>query len=252
MTHLKVAARILIRHRITSAINVLGLGMALMVCILALVYVEHEWTYDAFHERGDRIYVVCQAVQLPGRGTAERSASVPTIIEEALRRDVAGVAHVVSMQRHYPAVQHRGGAMEEWGEAVDPEFFEAFTFPLQRGDRGSALKDPRSVVLAPGTAAKYFGDADPMGQSLTLEFRKPSRGTGPTPGPDVRNFTVTGVLAPIPDNSSLRLNLIIPKRGNEDLTPLGLPLLWVELAEGVSPRAVEEQLGKLARVEALP
>ena len=151
---------------------------------------------------------------------------------------------MVSMLTHYPAVRRRGGPIEEWGHAVDAELFETFTFPLSRGDPASALSDPRSLVLAPGTAAKYFGDADPMGQTLTLKFKRFSRDAGDTPSPEVRTFTVTGILAPIPDKSSIRLNMVIPKMGNEDLTPRGTRSLWVELAEGVSPRVVEEQLAK--------
>lgn len=252
LSHLKIAARILIRHRIQSAINVVGLGSALMVCILALVYVEHEWQYDAFHERADRIYVACQTVKLPGVPTGERSASVFPAIEQALRQEVTGVARVVSMQRLYPRVRHRGETLDEWAHAVDPEVLETFTFPLSRGDRASALSDPRSPVLAPNTAAKYFGDADPMGQTLTLEFKRFSRGAGPTPDPDVRTFTVTGILAPIPDNSTIRPNMLIPKRGNEDLTPTGTRTLWVELVEGVSPRAVVEQVARATRTAPPP
>ena len=100
-----------------------------------------------------------------------------------------------------------GSSSEEEFLAVDPAFFEVFDFPLLLGDAATALAERNSVVLSYEMAQRLFGDADPLGQNLTM------RGTRS----DVEDFTITGVAAPVPHTSSIQFNMLLPFENTEFL-----------------------------------
>lgn len=242
----KVALRVLVRHRTTTAINILGLSLALAVCTLVGVYVEHEWGFDGFHGKADRIYVVWERLTMAQMAQPQQMTRTTPAVEEAARTGVSGVERVAKVASLSGGVVGRGETVKLQGAAVDREFFEVFDFPLKRGDPATVLVDPRSIVLSAEAAATLFGGADPVGQSLTMSYQGFSP-VGRTEPMEV-DLTVTGVLAPIPANSSVRPQMLAPLTLLESVPRTGgMDKLYLLLSQGADPVRIEEALTATAR-----
>ena len=206
--YLTVAYRNLVRYKVYSAINITGLAIGIAFCILTFLYIHHEWTYDAFHKNADRIYRVYAEYRGPDN-KFYRTPTLPTALRNELVQTATGVDQTVQL------VAGRGDDPDDqeiqvtYGEQifklpfliVDPEFLDIFSFPLRSGDSEIALKHPQSVVLSTETAKKIFGDENPIGKQLTLRSLWSH---------ERADFTVTGVAEPIPDNSSLQFEMLLP------------------------------------------
>jgi len=199
-----VAWRNLIRSRIFSVINILGLAIGLSVCALIYHYVRFEKSYDRFHANADRIFRVALANNTPTGmdATAVNHPAVGPALEkdfpevEASTRFVRTTLFVNSMTLSY---DEPGGEPLTFNEEkmylADASFLTIFSFPLLEGVAESALKEGRSVVITERTRKKYFGDSPALGKQLNL-----NRELG---------LTVTGVLKDIPENSHLQFDVLV-------------------------------------------
>ena len=233
--YLKVAYRNLLRHPLYAAINVVGLGIAIAFCVLAFLYVRHEWTYDAFHENADRIY------RIYGENDRGRvSPNAPAALAPALAEVLPDV-RLVRINSRYRFIQHRGTTIEERIHFADPEIFEVFSFPLLKGDRATALEDPHGVVITEHLAEKYFPDEDPMGETLSIQ-------TGDAGNTGIRDLTFTGIVESIPKNSSIRFGLLcrLDFDGSEPRWQRRFLKTYALLPDHVSPSEVERRLENLA------
>ena len=199
--YVKIAYRNLLRHKGYAVINVCGLALGIACCLLIGLYVQDELSFDRFHERGERIYRVNQHVTRADVGD-ETWAWTGGGLGEDLEADFAHVEAVVRFTQRAGIVRYeREGAgdvrsfREEDVLFTDPEVFDVFTFPLVRGNPETALQDPGSIVVTRSMAAKYFGEEDPIGE--TLEY-------------DGRPYTVTAIAADVPPNSHLRFDFLLP------------------------------------------
>jgi putative ABC transport system permease protein len=156
--HLLVAFRQWRRHQGYAAINILGLALGVAACLLILHYVQDEWAFDRFHEKGDRIY------RLVSEG---EFAAVGWPYGRILTQEYPEVEDVVYM-RTWPVLPllHEGERYYEQFAYADPNFFEVLDFPLIDGDPATALAGPYSIVLSERLAARLFGDASAVGQSI--------------------------------------------------------------------------------------
>jgi putative ABC transport system permease protein len=186
--YLKIALRNIIRHKGHSFINIAGLAIGMAVCILILLWVQHELSYDKFHEKADNIYRVIQ----------ERSPVTPTPLAPTLKKEIPEVIH---------ATRYRwvGSPLIKYGEKsfsdeklylVDPSFFDIFSFKFLKGDPASSLNNSFSAVLTEKTAQKYFGDEDPIGKFLLVDNRLVVK--------------VTGVIENVPQESHIQFDLLSP------------------------------------------
>ena len=192
-SNLIIALRVLGRNRTISLINVVGLSAALAVVVLCLLFVRHETSYDSWHEKGDRIFLIySDPIEPEPAPSTMRGYS----LREAVRTEVAGIRESVSMWTGHGKVSYGDANFDEFLLAVDPSFLTMFTLPLAAGDAVTALDDPQSVVLAHETAQKYFGHDVPahamVGEHIRLYTFTP-KGT-----PIEVERIVTGVLAPLP------------------------------------------------------
>lgn len=169
--YIRVAFRNLLKSRVFSAVNILGLAIGMSATFLIFEYVQYEWSYDKFHEDGDRIYRV-----LTNRHILSGDALFATThpgVAKALERDFPEVelaarmvpqSAILTDGSSWSYVNERGEytTFKEKGVYnVDPDFFELFSFPLLRGNRATALSDPSSVVISESIAQKYFGGTIP-------------------------------------------------------------------------------------------
>ncbi|TWB45747.1 ABC transporter permease [Nitrospirillum pindoramense] len=213
--YLTVALRMLVKHRLYSAITVAGLALGLTAAILIGLFVHNELTYDRDVTDADRIQQVLVTATLPGRAP-EDGAALPMPVGPALRQafpqvaDMTRVAAQTSTVKRAAADQD-GALFSEQAAVADASFFHLFDWPFLAGDRATALDDPNSVVLTAKTSAKYFGDADPLGRTLSV---------------DGHLLRVTGVVRDLPANTQFAFALLIPMDSQANQIPDYLRQHW--------------------------
>lgn len=178
LSYLKTAIRNIVKHRMTSAINVLGLTLGLSVALLIYLYVHNELSYDTRHDRGQEIYRVLRKGDLndvryrigvtSGPFAGALKNDFPDVIGESIRVMPADglVAH--GENKFY----------EDRVYLADANFLEVFSFPLAAGDKETALSDPSGIILTREMSEKYFADQDPIGKTVTLDNRYEFKVTG--------------------------------------------------------------------------
>ena len=182
--YLTVAIRNIARNKTFSAINILGLAIGMACCILILLYVQDELSYDQHHEHAHRIYRI--AIEAKIGGVMRQAPVTPFPMGPALVKDYPEVIESVRFfDGHDPRslVENQQGQIffEDNLWFTDPNFFQVFTFPLSKGDPETAFLEPYSVVITEAVAQKYFGEQDPIGQILSfyeLERKRAFKVTG--------------------------------------------------------------------------
>ena len=256
-SNLIIALRVLGRNKTISLINIVGLSVAFAVAVLCLLFVRHETSFDAWHEKGDRIFAIYGDPLEPESGAPfNRSTTVGYHVREIVCTKVAGIRESVSMKAGYGKVSYGDANFDESFLAVDPAFLTMFTLPLAAGNAATALDDPQSVVLSHETAQKYFGPDVPahamLGEHIRLHTVERDYSTSPTKETPIEvERTIAGVLAPLPGPSILRLKVLVPAVAAEALHFRGLEGLFVELEEGVEPAEVEMRLEPLTLLHRL-
>ncbi|WP_109301830.1 ABC transporter permease [Aquimarina sp. AU474] len=196
--YIKIAWRNLIKNKVYSGINIIGLAIGLTAGFLILSYVNFERSYDKFHTKGDDIYRVVADLKTPtGVMINDKPAcAVPPHLEEEFPEIISAVRF---MTLNLSVRKNNTKLIENNAAAADVAFFEMFDFELLQGDKKNALKEPYSVVLTRAAAKKYFGDEPAMGQTLKIKDE------------DIKDlsFTVTGIMDEIPENSQIKANFII-------------------------------------------
>jgi len=197
--YFKIALRNFKKQTGYTFINVFGLAVGLAFCALIFLFVRDEWTFDRFHQNADRIYRVHRASYEPDGGLRSTDNYLPMPLGPAMQADFPEVEAYVRFWRDRHFVRTGADALEEEILYADPAIFEVFTFPLLRGNPASALNDLNSVVLSEQAARKYFGNADPMGQTLSIRLNTAFEA-----------FVVTGIAETPPSNSSIRFDVLLP------------------------------------------
>lgn len=195
----KVAARNLLRSKGTTVIMVAGLAVGIACCILILRLVQHELSYDRFHDKADRIFRIVTAEQKGDLENVRAHAHLPLVnalgaiaeIEEVVTLGGAGTLRVRSPN---------GDFYQEGIATASESFFDVFTFPLTSGHPATALRDPYTIVLSQDLARKFFPRSSAVGQVLTVE--------------DV-DYTVTGVFEALPSNSHVSFEALRSQVTNE-------------------------------------
>jgi putative ABC transport system permease protein len=188
------AARALKRRPGLTALNVAGLAVGLAACLLIGRYVADAWRADRFHAHADRIVHVTSHLNVDGDPVHFSTSQGP--FAPALEAEVPSVEAAVRFISGGYRLQR--GATQAQVDAlpfVDASVFDVFSFRLLRGDPATALAAPNALVLTPALARQFFGDADPMGQTLDAA-------DGPT-------LTVTGVVAAPPPTSHLQFDGLV-------------------------------------------
>ncbi len=193
INYLKTTFRNLLRNRVSSSINILGLSIGMVSCLLIVLYVQHGLSFDDFHMDKDRIFRVA-LIETQG-SSQDRSATnyygVPQTLSEELP-DVESFCtlHSGSGVMRSGDVQHRETQIYH----VDPNFLEFFGYQLLDGDPESVLKQPQDMLITSEAALRYFGSEDPLGQEMVID------------GND--RYTIVGMIES-PDNSHFQFDFIL-------------------------------------------
>ncbi len=192
--YLKVAWRNLVKNKVFSFINILGLTIGITICMMIFLFIMNEFSFDKFHKQGENIYRVM-------RGYDPAKPRVPYLsgpYATALLNDYPGeIKKAVRVMPSNGLVTFGTTSFNEKKLYIaDADFFTLFSFPLVKGDPATALKDPGSVVLTEATAKKYFGKEDPIGKVIEIDKSK--------------QLKVTGVAKNVPSGSHLDFDLVMP------------------------------------------
>lgn len=180
--YLKTGLRITRKHLSFSLINILGLAASLAVCLLILLFIVDQKSYDRFHENHGQLYRVISNFDSPSNSYAEGYATTPADLAKTLENNVPGVSQAVHIRDTFQGEFRYGEeSLSIGGLFASPEFFEMFGFTLLRGNPETALEEPGSIVLTPESARRLFGEeTDPLGKSITALGD--------------RDYTVTGII----------------------------------------------------------
>ncbi|THU34845.1 FtsX-like permease family protein [Niastella caeni] len=193
--YFKIAFRNLWRHRVFSFINIMGLTVGMTACFLIFLYVRFELSYDSFHPKADRIYRVVADIKTPTE--VLKSNGPAWAVGPHVQLDFPEVEAFTRV--HFDNLLFRKGDIKFNEEGVvwaDSAFFNIFGFRLLKGDARTALMQPFTVVLSETAAKKYFGKADPMGQTILITS-------------DGLPATVTGVMQDMPENTLIKSQVVL-------------------------------------------
>jgi putative ABC transport system permease protein len=249
--YLVVAYRNLRRHLGSTLVNLSGLAVGVAVCLLFGTLSWSLLTWDAFHPESDRLYHLYLQWETPsgwstggttgGTTLQELKTTYPAV--ETGTRELT-VTQIVSSEGadRAGATDTSGGrprAFEASVDYVDSTYFEVMGFPLAKGDPETVLDRPNAAVLSQETARTYFGDANPIGRTLRLDWQS--------------TVTVTGIAEDPPPNTNLHPDVVVNiaharindvDHRRESLTEGGGAFLstYVRLHEGADPAALETKM----------
>jgi len=194
--YLKIALRNIIRQKAYSLINIAGLAIGMAACMLILLYIQYELSYENMHRDKDRIYRVLTIDKALGTNAQRVGITMPPLgpalpehfpeVEASLRLTYGNQ----SLLRY----ENRPAVYAQQMRSAGANFFDFFDYPLLQGYPATAVKDPFTVVLTETLAGQIFGDVDPMGKSIK---------TG-----DGNDLLVTGILQDLPDNTHLQFDAL--------------------------------------------
>ncbi|MEO6718931.1 MAG: ABC transporter permease [Ferruginibacter sp.] len=191
----KIAVRNLWRSKGFSIINITGLAIGMAAAILIFLWIQNELSYDKFHKNKDRIYQVWNRVPFEGKISCWNSVSAPTA--PAIEKDLPEVERAVRVnQGNSFLLSVADKKMIKSGITVDTGFLQMFSFPMLKGNSATALNNTYSIVLTEKTAKSLFGNEDAMGKIIKID--------------DKDNFTVTGILKDLPNNTKFDFEYLLP------------------------------------------
>ncbi|HEX8641403.1 MAG TPA: ABC transporter permease [Allosphingosinicella sp.] len=194
--YLTVGLRSLLKNRTYAFINIFGLAVGLAACLLLVLYVRYETSYDSWLPDSERIYQVQATWHEVGQPVSAAQSS-PLPVHDTLAGGFPQIEALTIMAPSRPAVLREGQPFYVDAMRVDPAFFDIFGLDFRRGSRENALPNVTSVVLTESEAIRQFGSLDVVGRTITTTT------TG-----ERRDYTVTGVIADLPRNSHMAFDAL--------------------------------------------
>lgn len=192
--------RTLLKRKLYSIINITGLALALGCSLVCFAFVSFFYRADQFHDKVDRLFTVQSISLSENKEIISGRSSLP--LSDHLR-GLSQVESVVRVSRQSGLITVDNETFEDVFTFAERDFFQLFTFPLALGD-ASKWGDPSGAVLDSRTAIKYFGEANPIGQSVAVRF------TDVAGHEQIQSFTVSGVADEFPRNASFRFRILLP------------------------------------------
>ncbi|WP_153797271.1 ABC transporter permease [Foetidibacter luteolus] len=194
-TNLRFTWRNLLKNKTYSAINIIGLAVSLAACILLLLWVQDELSFDRFHSNSNNIYRLAASFKQEGKDNVWSGTPAP--VATFARKELPEVANTCRVTDNWSIslLEYKGKKyFNNRCGLADATFFTMFNFPLVKGNARQPFTDDRSVILSETTAKKFFGEEDPIGKILNAD--------------DKNAYHVTGVMKDMPFNSSIRYDII--------------------------------------------
>ncbi len=189
-SYIKTSGRNLMRNKLFSSINIIGLAISMSVGLLMISFVHDLLSYDRFHKNGERIYRVITPLSEDWGEFASTSVKVGMLVKEK----VPGIDDLTVIRRGFGGDAVVGdNILPISGLWADSSFFNVFTFPMVQGNPATALDQPYSLVITEASAKKLFGDGEALGQAVKF---------------DTLEYQVTGVVKDVPHFSHIRFEAV--------------------------------------------
>ncbi|HZY80622.1 MAG TPA: ABC transporter permease [Cyclobacteriaceae bacterium] len=203
-SYIKVVFRSILRNKLFSSINIIGLGISMSVGLLLITFLADLISYDRFHDKGDRIYRVFTSSS-GGDAPNMRFASTSVRAGMEIKASASGVKQVVMLRRGFGGnVKVDGHNLFQRGMWATESFFDVFSFKLIDGDAATALKEPYSIVLTERSAHRIFGNTDVVGKTIQI---------------DTSNYKVTGLMEDVPKLSHMKFEALVSFSTVELISP---------------------------------
>ncbi|APS40266.1 ABC transporter permease [Salegentibacter sp. T436] len=200
--YIRAAKRSMLKNKGVYGINILGLSLGLASCLLILLFILNEVSYDRFHKKADDIVRVVFKAEIGGEEISEAVVMPP--VGPTLEKEFPEVLTTARLkQMNDPSLSYNNKTYRDFDFAyIDPEFLEVFDFKILKGNNINPLEDPNAVILTKKEAERYFGTENPIGKRLKFEDWD-------------KNFTVTAVMEEIPENSHFEFDVFASMNGYE-------------------------------------
>lgn len=233
--NLKIALRNLWKNKGFSLINIGGLAIGLACCLLLLLYVNYEWSYDKQYKNIDNIYF--SRLNLKFNGKVATTYAVPLNLANAVMQEIPGVKNAARMMEMNENLFSRNQNKFKLNATyVDPSFIKILSYDFIYGNAANSLNEPNAVILTETVAKKLFGNENPIGQAVKWDNQK--------------DLKVTAVIADLPKNQGIQFDVLQPWAFYEQLNPSTKESGWgnivcrsiFELKENASLAAVNASL----------
>ncbi|MCW3092854.1 MAG: hypothetical protein JWP81_3923 [Ferruginibacter sp.] len=197
--YLKQTFRSIVKNKTYSLLNIIGLSAGLVSFIFIALWVNDELSYDKFNNNYDRIFRLISTTKT--EAGIEESAVSSAPMAKALKDDYPEVENTVRLRMREEIITHKNQQVLQPGILLtDPSFFDVFNYHITTGNAATALSEPYSIILTQSTAKKYFGDNNPIGETLLLNMLD-STGNG-------ASYKITGVMPDPPKNAHFTFNML--------------------------------------------
>jgi len=194
LNYLKTAFRNILKYKGYSSINIIGLAIGMVCCVLILLFIFDELNYDCYHSQSDNIYRMIASSQssTEGRQYVRLGAPIAPLFNNAFP-EVKEAARFYSHRK--VLIEHEERKFfEDRFFFADPSVFRVFTLPILQGNPSTVLENPFSVVLTESMAKKYFDDSNPIGEILKID--------------NEHNFRIDAVMENVPQNSHFHFDFL--------------------------------------------
>ncbi|GAB3319894.1 ABC transporter permease [Larkinella ripae] len=243
-SYLKTSRRNLLRNKLFSFINMVGLAISMSVGLLLIAFVLDLRSYDKFHEKGERIYRITSKLTT-NRVQDGKFATTSIKTGKLIRQKVTGIEEVATLRNDFSQDARVGDQiLPVRGFWAEPSLFRIFTFPMLEGNPETALKNPYSIVLTETAAKKLFGSADALGRVIKF---------------DTLDYQVTGVMKDVPFFSHIHFEALVSlstaeqlNKNNHDFsdwTSMSSNFVYLLLPPTANRASIQLQLDALAREE---
>lgn len=202
-SYFRMAWRNLLKNKMLFSINIAGLAMGIATCLIIMLFVADELSYDRYNEKADQMV----RVVLKGKVNGEviKEAVTPAPVGPTLKEELPEVQEATRLRNWgSPKISYKNNTYKNDKLAfVDPNFFQVFTVPFLQGNHATALLEPNTIVITQEQAIKYFGSDNPIDKLLVLAE------TG-------EQYKVTGVIDKVPENSHFHFDLFASMTGLND------------------------------------
>jgi putative ABC transport system permease protein len=243
-SYLKTSGRSLMRNKLFSFINIIGLAISMSVGLLLIAFVLDLRSYDRFHKNGERVYRITNVAAFKGeQGGRFASTSIKT--GKLIREKVTGIEEVAIMRNDFSQDAKVGdNILPITGLWAEPSLFRILTFPMLEGNPETALKDPYSIVLTEMAAKKLFGNGSALGKVIKF---------------DSLDYQVTGVMKDLPFFSHISFEALVSfstveQRSKNDKRFEAWANMWSNyvyllLPENADMASIQSQLDAIAKQE---
>ena len=204
-SYVKIGFRNISRNWMISSINIMGLALGVGCAMTVFIFVDSQYNMDSFHSKktGSVFYLI----MYPVKKNTERWAVNPFLLGPDLLANNSAVENVARVEYHFGNVRFENNVFHEPIAYVDPSFLKIFDFEMEKGNN-NVLDEKQHMVISQLMAEKYFGDTNPMGQSISINY----------PGDRSQTFVIGGVFNDFPINASFTFDLVVPMSNHFDLS----------------------------------